>query len=160
MAAPKKCPDELRERAVPLYRESDPELVIRRLAEQLGIGVPVEQHRDLSVEDLDLLGDREERGDERAGHAGGGRPGGADRSAGCGAQVRVQDSRVLVAGVVVAAQPGSESGRGKPVGVDLGRELGEEPQLVRPSRSANRPTGPGWRSADGRGAGWPARPGG
>lgn len=37
MAAPKKYPDELRERAVRLYRESDPKPVIRRLAEQLGV---------------------------------------------------------------------------------------------------------------------------
>ena len=31
MVAPKKYPDELRERAVRLYRESDPKPVIRRL---------------------------------------------------------------------------------------------------------------------------------
>ncbi|MFB9318248.1 transposase [Cryptosporangium minutisporangium] len=37
MAAPKKCPDELRARAVRLYREADPKPVIRRLAEQLGV---------------------------------------------------------------------------------------------------------------------------
>lgn len=37
MAAPKQYPDELRERAVRLYRESDPKPVIRRLAEQLGV---------------------------------------------------------------------------------------------------------------------------
>ena len=37
MAAPKKYPDELRERAVRLCRESDPKPVIRRLAEQLGV---------------------------------------------------------------------------------------------------------------------------
>ncbi|WP_243788897.1 transposase [Saccharopolyspora gloriosae] len=37
MAAPKKYPDELRERAVRLYRESDPKPVIRRLAEQLNV---------------------------------------------------------------------------------------------------------------------------
>ncbi|MEV6233625.1 transposase [Saccharopolyspora shandongensis] len=37
MAAPKKYPDELRERAVRLYRESNPKPVIRRLAEQLGV---------------------------------------------------------------------------------------------------------------------------
>jgi len=35
VAAPKKYPDELRERAVRLYREADPKPVIRRLAEQL-----------------------------------------------------------------------------------------------------------------------------
>lgn len=37
MAAPKKYSDELRERAVRLYRESDPKPVIRRLAEQLNV---------------------------------------------------------------------------------------------------------------------------
>ena len=37
MAAPKKYPDELRERAVRLYRESNPKPVIRRLAEQLNV---------------------------------------------------------------------------------------------------------------------------
>ncbi|WP_156313268.1 transposase [Micromonospora sp. HK10] len=37
MAAPKKYPDELRERAVRLYRESDPKPVIRQLARQLGV---------------------------------------------------------------------------------------------------------------------------
>ncbi|MGC4811182.1 transposase [Micromonospora sp. DT228] len=37
MAAPKKYPDELRQRAVRLYRESDPKPAIRRLAEQLGV---------------------------------------------------------------------------------------------------------------------------
>ena len=37
MAAPKKYPDELRARAVRLYRESDPEPTIRRLAEQLNV---------------------------------------------------------------------------------------------------------------------------
>ncbi|TDB80537.1 transposase [Micromonospora sp. KC721] len=37
VAALKKCPDELRQRAVRLYRESDPKPVIRRLAEQLGV---------------------------------------------------------------------------------------------------------------------------
>ena len=37
MAAPKKYPDELRERAVRLYRDSEPRPVIRRLAEQLGV---------------------------------------------------------------------------------------------------------------------------
>jgi transposase len=35
--APKKYPDELKERAVRLYRESDPKPVVRRLAEQLGV---------------------------------------------------------------------------------------------------------------------------
>ncbi|GGK06505.1 transposase [Pilimelia anulata] len=37
MPAPKKYPDELRARAVRLYRESDPKPVVRRLAEQLGV---------------------------------------------------------------------------------------------------------------------------
>ena len=37
MAAPKKYPNELRERAVRLYRESDPKPVIRHLAQQLGV---------------------------------------------------------------------------------------------------------------------------
>lgn len=37
MVAPRKYPDELRERAVRLYRESDPRPVIRRLAEQLNV---------------------------------------------------------------------------------------------------------------------------
>ena len=37
MAAPKKYPDELRARAMRLYRESDPKPLIRRLAEQLGV---------------------------------------------------------------------------------------------------------------------------
>ncbi len=36
VAAPKKYPDELRQRAVRLYHESDPKPVIRRLAQQLG----------------------------------------------------------------------------------------------------------------------------
>jgi len=35
--APRKYPPELRERAVRLFRESDPKPVIRRLAEQLGV---------------------------------------------------------------------------------------------------------------------------
>ena len=37
MAAPKKYPDELRARAVRLYRESDPKPVVRQLARQLGV---------------------------------------------------------------------------------------------------------------------------
>jgi transposase-like protein len=37
VAAPKKYPDELRARAVRLWRESDPKPVIERLAEQLGV---------------------------------------------------------------------------------------------------------------------------
>ena len=37
MVAPKKYPDELRVRAVRLWRESEPKPVIRRLAEQLNV---------------------------------------------------------------------------------------------------------------------------
>jgi len=37
VAAPRKYPDELRERAVRLYRESEPKPVIKRLAEQLNV---------------------------------------------------------------------------------------------------------------------------
>jgi transposase len=37
VAAPRKYPDELRARAVRLYRDSDPKPVIRRLAEQLNV---------------------------------------------------------------------------------------------------------------------------
>ncbi|MDT7742494.1 MAG: transposase, partial [Actinomycetota bacterium] len=37
MAAPKKYPDELRERAVRLYRTSDPRPTFRQLAQQLGV---------------------------------------------------------------------------------------------------------------------------
>jgi transposase len=37
VAAPRKYPDELRERAVRLYRESDPTPVIRHLAQQVGL---------------------------------------------------------------------------------------------------------------------------
>ena len=37
MPAPKKYPDELRERAVRLYRESSPRPTFRRLGEQLGV---------------------------------------------------------------------------------------------------------------------------
>ena len=37
MAGAKKYPDELRARAVRLYRESDPKPVVRQLAEQLGV---------------------------------------------------------------------------------------------------------------------------
>jgi transposase len=35
--APRKYPEELRRRAIKLYRESDPKPVIRRLAGQLGV---------------------------------------------------------------------------------------------------------------------------
>ena len=37
MAAPRKYPDELRERAVRLYRESSPRPSFRQLGEQLGV---------------------------------------------------------------------------------------------------------------------------
>ncbi|MER7283756.1 transposase [Dactylosporangium sp. NPDC000244] len=37
MAAPRKYSDELRARAVRLYRESNPKPVMKRLAEQLGV---------------------------------------------------------------------------------------------------------------------------
>jgi transposase-like protein len=37
MAAPKKYPDELRERAVRLYRSSTPRPTFRQLGEQLGV---------------------------------------------------------------------------------------------------------------------------
>ncbi|MGO4618031.1 transposase [Nocardia sp. 2YAB30] len=37
MAAPKKYPDELKARAVRLYRESDPKPTVRKLAQQLGV---------------------------------------------------------------------------------------------------------------------------
>jgi transposase len=37
VVAPKKYPDELRARAVRLYRESDPKPVVKRLAEQLNV---------------------------------------------------------------------------------------------------------------------------
>ena len=37
MSAPRRYPEELRRRAIKLYRESDPKPVIRRLAEQLGV---------------------------------------------------------------------------------------------------------------------------
>ncbi|WP_280273440.1 transposase [Nocardia wallacei] len=37
MAAPKKYPDELRARAVRLYRDADPKPTIRKLAAQLGV---------------------------------------------------------------------------------------------------------------------------
>ncbi|MGW4368017.1 transposase [Nocardia takedensis] len=37
MAAPKKYPDELKARAVRLYRDSDPKPTIRKLAAQLGV---------------------------------------------------------------------------------------------------------------------------
>lgn len=45
MVAPRKYPDELRERAVRLYRESNPKPVIGRLAEQLNVHPAQEDHR-------------------------------------------------------------------------------------------------------------------
>jgi transposase len=58
MAAPRKYPDELRERAVRLYRESNPRPVIRRLAEQLGV-----HHEALRNWIRQDEADRGERGD-------------------------------------------------------------------------------------------------
>jgi transposase len=58
VAAPKKYPDELRARAVRLYRESDPKPVIRRLAEQLGV-----HHEALRNWIRQDEADRGERGD-------------------------------------------------------------------------------------------------
>ncbi|NYF58581.1 transposase [Micromonospora purpureochromogenes] len=59
MAAPKKYPDELRQRAVRLYRESDPKPVIKRLAEQLG--VHPEALRNWIRQDQADRGEREDR---------------------------------------------------------------------------------------------------
>ncbi len=59
MAAPKKYPDELRARAVRLYRESEPKPVIRRLAEQLG--VHHEALRNWIRQDEADRGEREDR---------------------------------------------------------------------------------------------------
>ncbi|WP_433287101.1 transposase [Pseudonocardia sp. CA-142604] len=59
MAAPKKYPDELRERAVRLYRETEPRPVIRRLAEQLG--VHHEALRNWIRQDEADRGEREDR---------------------------------------------------------------------------------------------------
>jgi transposase-like protein len=58
VAALKKYPDELRQRAVRLYRESDPKPVIRRLAEQLGV-----HHEALRNWIRQDEADRGERGD-------------------------------------------------------------------------------------------------
>ena len=56
MPAPRKYPDELRERAVPLYRESSPRPTFRRQGEQLmagmGLGEFCQQARSV---DFDLL---------------------------------------------------------------------------------------------------------
>ena len=62
MAAPKKYPDELRARAIRLYRESDPKPVIRRLAEQLGV-----HHEALRNWIRQDEADRGERGDRPTG---------------------------------------------------------------------------------------------
>ncbi len=58
MPAPRKYPDELRARAVRLYRESNPKPVIRRLAEQLGV-----HHEALRNWIRQDEADRGERGD-------------------------------------------------------------------------------------------------
>jgi transposase len=59
VAAPKKYPDELRARAVPLYRESQPKPAIRRLAEQLN--VHHEALRNWIRQDEADRGEREDR---------------------------------------------------------------------------------------------------
>jgi transposase len=59
VAAPKKYPDELRARAVRLWRESDPKPVIKRLAEQLG--VHPEALRNWIRQDEADRGDRDDR---------------------------------------------------------------------------------------------------
>ena len=59
MAAPKKYPTELRERAVRLYFESDPRPVVRRLTEQLGI-----HHEALRTWIRQAQADRGERTDQ------------------------------------------------------------------------------------------------
>jgi transposase len=59
VAAPKKYPDELRARAVRLYRESDPKPMIRKLAEQLG--VHHEALRNWIRQDQADRGEREDR---------------------------------------------------------------------------------------------------
>lgn len=51
MAAPKKYPDDLRARAVRLYRESQPKPVIKRLAEQLGVHQYQRGERNLRFSD-------------------------------------------------------------------------------------------------------------
>ena len=59
MAAPRKYPTELRERAVRLYFESDPRPVVRRLAEQLGV-----HHEALRTWIRQAQADRGERTDQ------------------------------------------------------------------------------------------------
>jgi transposase len=59
VAAPKKYPTELRERAVRLYFESDPRPVVRRLAEQLGV-----HHEALRTWIRQAQADRGERNDQ------------------------------------------------------------------------------------------------
>lgn len=56
MVAPKKYPDELRARAVRLYRDSDPKPVIRRLAEQLNVA-PAENPIRPGEADAEGVGD-------------------------------------------------------------------------------------------------------
>lgn len=59
MAAPRKYPDELRARAVRLYRESDPKPTVRKLAEQLG--VHPESLRNWIRQDQADAGERKDR---------------------------------------------------------------------------------------------------
>ena len=59
MPAPKKYPDELRERAVRLYRESQPKPSFKRLAEQLN--VHPEALRNWVRQDEADRGEREDR---------------------------------------------------------------------------------------------------
>jgi transposase len=59
VVAPKKYPDELRARAVRLYRESEPKPVIKRLAEQLN--VHPEALRNWIRQDQTDRGERDDR---------------------------------------------------------------------------------------------------
>lgn len=59
MPAPKKYPDELRERAVRLYRESEPKPSFRRLAEQ--VNVHPEALRNWVRQDEADRGERDDR---------------------------------------------------------------------------------------------------
>ena len=59
MAPTKKYPDELKARAVRLYRESDPKPTMRKLAEQLGV-----HHEALRNWIRQDQADRGERGDQ------------------------------------------------------------------------------------------------
>ncbi|WP_406276951.1 transposase [Nocardia sp. NBC_00881] len=57
MAAPRKYPDELRARAVRLYRESDPKPTIRKLVQQLGV-----HHEELRIRQAEAdAGERADR---------------------------------------------------------------------------------------------------